>query len=260
MIDSILLQTNKKYFEYMEITFVSAFFIGLFSTVHCLGMCGGIIGALTVSLPEKIRNNRKRLIPYVTAYNFGRISSYSLAGALAGGFGSNLVALSPAYGHLVLQLFASTLMIGIGLYLAGWFPALVKIEHIGKPIWKKLEPISQRLIPVKSPGHAFLFGAVWGWLPCGLVYTALIWSTTAGSVKDGALLMLAFGAGTLPAVMIAGILTGWFTRLIRSTYIRPIVGLTIILVALITGYMALLHAGHQTSSEIDSNNHQHMQH
>ncbi|MCK4865904.1 MAG: sulfite exporter TauE/SafE family protein [Gammaproteobacteria bacterium] len=245
----------------MEITFVSAFFIGLFSTVHCLGMCGGIIGALTFSLPEKIRNNRKRLIPYVTAYNFGRIISYSLAGALAGGFGSNLIAFSPAYGHLVLQLFASTLMVGIGLYLAGWFPALVKIEHIGKPIWRKLEPISQKLIPVKSPGHAFLFGVVWGWLPCGLVYTALIWSTTAGSVKDGALLMLAFGAGTLPAVMIAGILTGWFTRLIRSTYIRPLVGLTIILVALITGYMALLHAGHQPASDNDSNNqHQHMQH
>ena len=246
----------------MEITFISAFFVGLFSTVHCLGMCGGIIGALTFSLPEEIRSSRKRLIPYVAAYNFGRISSYSLAGALAGGLGGNLIALSPAYGHLVLQLFASILMIGIGLYLAGWFPALVKIEHIGKPIWKKLEPISQKLIPVKSPVHAFLFGAVWGWLPCGLVYTALIWSTTAGGAKDGALLMLAFGAGTLPAVMIAGILTGWFTRLIRSTYVRPLVGITIIGVALVTGYLAILHSGHQPATANDTSNQhqQHMQH
>lgn len=245
----------------MEITFISAFFVGLFSTVHCFGMCGGIIGALTFSLPEKIRNNRKRLIPYIAAYNFGRISSYSLAGGLAGGLGGNLLALSPVYGHLVLQLFASILMIGIGLYLAGWFPALVKIEHIGKPIWKKLEPISQKLIPVKSPVHAYLFGIVWGWLPCGLVYTALIWSTTAGSTEDGVLLMLAFGMGTLPSVMIAGILTGWFTRLIRSTYIRPLVGLTIIIVALITGYLALLHSGHQPSYVNDSSKHeQHIQH
>ena len=221
-------------------------------------MCGGIIGALTFSLPEKIRNNRWHLIPYVSAYNFGRISSYCLAGALAGGLGDNLVALSPSYGHLVLQLFASILMIGIGLYLAGWFPAFVKIEHIGKPVWKKLEPISQKLIPVKSPGHAYLFGLVWGWLPCGLVYTALIWSTTAGSAKDGALLMLAFGVGTLPAVMIAGILTGWFTRLIRTSYIRPVVGLTIIIVALITGYMAMLHSGHQPLNDNDTNStHQH---
>lgn len=242
----------------MEITFISAFFVGLFSTVHCLGMCGGIIGALTFSLPEHIRNNRLRLIPYVSAYNFGRITSYCVAGALVGGLGDNIARLSPAYGHLILQLFASVLMIGIGLYLAGWLPAFAKIEHIGKPIWKKLEPISQKLIPVKSPSHAFLFGLVWGWLPCGLVYTALVWSTTAGSAKDGLLLMLAFGMGTLPAVMIAGILTGWFTRFIRAPYVRPIIGMIIILIALITGYLALLHSGHQPTSESGANNnHQH---
>ena len=249
----------------MEITFISAFFVGLFSTVHCIGMCGGIIGALTFSLPEHIRNNRWALIPYVSAYNAGRITSYSLAGALAGGLADNLAAFAPTYGHLVLQLFASILMVGIGLYLAGWFPAFAKIEHLGKPIWKKLEPISQKLIPVKSPAHAYLFGLVWGWLPCGLVYTALIWSATAASVKDGALLMLAFGLGTLPAVMIAGILTGWFTRLIRSTYIRPIIGLIIIIAALITGYLAILHSGHNHPAPTDgkettSNHQHHMQH
>jgi len=232
----------------MEITYISAFFVGLFSTVHCLGMCGGIIGALTFSLPEDIRSNRWRLIPYVSAYNLGRISSYTLIGALAGSLGNQVVELLPSYGHLVLQLFASTLMIGIGLYLAGWFPAFTRIERIGKPIWKKLEPISQKLIPVKSPWHAYLFGTVWGWLPCGLVYTALIWSVTASSAKEGALLMLAFGTGTLPAVMIAGILTGWFTRLIRSPYVRPIVGLTIIIMALVTGYLAILHSNHNATN------------
>ena len=240
----------------MELTFISAFFVGLFSTVHCLGMCGGIIGALTFSLPEHIRNNRWQLIPYVSAYNIGRITSYSIAGALVGSLGDSILGFLPSYGHLILQLLASALMVGIGLYLAGWFPAFVKIEHIGKPVWKKLEPISQKLIPVKSPRHAFLFGLVWGWLPCGLVYTALIWSATAGSAKDGALLMLAFGTGTLPAVMIAGILTGWFTRLIRSPYIRPVIGLIIIIVALITGYLALLHSTHQPLSENNAN-HQH---
>jgi len=227
----------------MELTFISAFFVGLFSTIHCLGMCGGIIGALTFSLPEHIRNNRWRLIPYVSAYNTGRITSYCVAGALAGSLGDGIIKFTPQYGHLALQLFATTLMIGIGLYLAGWFPAFARIEHIGKPVWKKLEPISQKLIPVKTPGHAFLFGIVWGWLPCGLVYTALIWSATASSAKDGALLMLAFGAGTLPTVMIAGILTGWFVRLSRSTYIRPLVGITVIIMALVTGYIALEHGG-----------------
>lgn len=227
----------------MEITFFSAFFVGLFSTLHCVGMCGGIIGALTFSLPEHIRNNRLRLITYVFAYNFGRITSYVIAGALIGGLGDQISGLAPQYGHFVLQLFASVLMLGIGLYLAGWFPAFTKIEQLGKPIWNKLEPISQKLIPVKSPSHAYLFGLVWGWLPCGLVYTALIWSGTAGTAQDGALLMLAFGAGTLPTVMIAGILTGMFVRLSRSTYIRPIVGLTVIFMALVTGYLALEHSG-----------------
>jgi len=229
----------------MEVTFISAFFVGLFSTLHCVGMCGGIIGALTFSLPEHIRNNRWRLIPYVSAYNFGRITSYTLAGAFVGSFGENIVSLAPQNGHLVLQLFASILMIGIGLYLAGWFPAFVKIEHIGKPIWKKLEPISQKLISVKSPSHAYLFGIVWGWLPFGLVYTELIWSSTASSAKDGALLMLAFGAGTLPTVMVAGILTGWFVRLTQNKHARSLVGLSVIMMAILTAYLALQHAGMQ---------------
>ena len=227
----------------MEITFISAFFIGLFSTLHCVGMCGGIIGALTFSLPESIRNNKWSLIPYVSAYNLGRITSYTFAGALAGGLGDQIAGLAPQYGHLILQLFAAILMLGIGLYLAGWFPAFSKIEHFGKPIWKQLEPLSQKLIPVKNPKHAYLFGLVWGWLPCGLVYTALIWSSTAGSAKEGALLMLAFGLGTLPTVMIAGILTGWFVRLSRSTYIRPLVGIVIIIMAVATAYLALQHIG-----------------
>jgi len=80
------------------------------------------------------------------------------------------------------------------------------------------------------------------------VYTALIWSVTASSAKDGALLMLAFGAGTLPAVMVAGILTGWLTRLIRSPYVRTSAGVIIILMALGTGYLAVLHSNHNAAN------------
>ena len=246
----------------MEITLISAFFVGLFSTVHCIGMCGGIIGALTFSLPQQVRENRGNLIIYVSAYNLGRITSYTLVGALVGGLSHSLENIFPTYGHLVLQIFASLLMIGIGLYLAGWFPAFAKIEHLGKPIWRKLEPISQKLIPVKNPIHAYIFGLIWGWLPCGLVYTALLWSVTAGSVTSGALLMLVFGLGTLPAVMIAGILTGWLTRLIRTPYIRPIIGIIIIIAALVTGYLAILHSDHHSANAGDgTQTHQHhMQH
>jgi sulfite exporter TauE/SafE len=228
----------------MEIHYLNAFLVGLFSTLHCIGMCGGIIGAITFSLPTEIRESRWRLAPYISAYNLGRITSYTLAGALAGMLGHLFSNSFQQYGHLVLQSLATILMIAIGLYLAGWFPRFASVEHIGKPLWNKLEPVSRKLLPVKSPFHAYLFGMIWGWLPCGLVYSALLWSTSGEAGVNGALFMLAFGIGTLPTVVTAGILTGWFVRLMRLPYLRPIVGISIIALALFTGYLAFEHAGH----------------
>ena len=228
----------------MEIHYLNAFLVGLFSTLHCIGMCGGIIGAITFSLPTEIRESRWRLAPYISAYNLGRISSYTLAGALAGMLGHFFSNSFQQYGHLVLQSLATILMIAIGLYLAGWFPRFASVEHIGKPLWNKLEPVSRKLLPVKSPFHAYLFGMIWGWLPCGLVYSALLWSTSGEAGVNGALFMLAFGIGTLPTVVTAGILTGWFVRLTRLPYLRPIVGISIIALALFTGYLAFEQAGH----------------
>lgn len=229
----------------MDIALVSAFVVGLFSTLHCLGMCGGIIGALTFSLPQEIRQHRWRLFPYISAYNLGRITSYTAAGALMGWLGDQLFELiNPNAGHLILQGIASAMMIGIGLYLAGWFPRFAMIEHVGRPLWQKLEPWGKKLIPVRSPLHAWLFGVVWGWLPCGLVYSALIISGTAGDAVYGALFMLSFGAGTLPSVMTAGILTGWMARLSRMSRLRTAVGLLLILLAIASFYLTWSH-GHQ---------------
>jgi sulfite exporter TauE/SafE len=228
----------------MEISYINALLVGLFSTLHCIGMCGGIIGAITFSLPEEIRESRWRLTPYISAYNLGRITSYTLAGAVAGTLGQFFSESFQQYGHLALQLLATLLMVAIGLYLAGWFPRFAAVEKLGKPIWNKLEPISRQLLPVKNPLHAYLFGMIWGWLPCGLVYSALLWSTSGETPISGALFMLAFGIGTLPTVMTAGILTGWFMRLHRLPYLRPVVGITIIILALATGYLAFEHANH----------------
>jgi sulfite exporter TauE/SafE len=228
----------------MEFSYLNAFLVGLFSTLHCIGMCGGIIGAITFSLPQEIRESRWRLTPYISAYNLGRVTSYTLAGVIAGTLGQIFSDSFQQYGHLILQSLATLLMIAIGLYLAGWFPRFATVEQLGKPIWKKLEPISKKLLPVKSPYHAFLFGMVWGWLPCGLVYSALLWSTSGETPLNGALFMFLFGVGTLPTVMTAGILTGWFMRLHRLPYLRPIVGITIIILALATGYLGFEHAQH----------------
>ncbi len=229
----------------MELTLFSVFVVGLFSTLHCLGMCGGIIGALTFSLPPDVRADRWRLTGYVAAYNAGRLFSYTLAGAIAGGVGEQLIRLlSPQHGRLILLWLATLFMVGIGLYLAGWFPRFAALESLGRPLWRRLEPLGQRLLPVSSPWQALLFGAVWGWLPCGLVYSVLLWSVTTGSALQGALFMLLFGAGTLPAVMTTGILTGWMTRFSRLPGLRQSIGLLLILLAVISFGLNLEHAGH----------------
>lgn len=229
----------------MDLTLISAFIVGLFSTLHCLGMCGGIIGALTFSLPPAVRNHRLHLAAYIAAYNTGRVLSYTIAGMIAGGLGSTLInLLSPRYGHVLLLALASLIMAGIGLYLAGWFPRFAIIEQLGRPLWRRLEPLGQKLLPVHSPLQAFLFGLVWGWLPCGLVYSALIWSSSAGSATHGALFMLFFGAGTLPSVMTAGMITGWMTRLSRLPGLRIAIGVSLILMALYSLYLNLEHIDH----------------
>lgn len=216
-----------------DISLVGAFLVGLASTLHCIGMCGGIIGALTFGLPEPVRSHRRKILPYVSAYNLGRISSYTLFGALMGFVGAELFHnLSPQYGHAILSWLAAVIMIGIGLYLAGLLPWFVLIEKLGTPLWKKLEPLGKKLLPVRSPAHAFLFGMIWGWLPCGMVYSALAWAASSGDAWMGAKLMFAFGAGTLPATLAAGVFTGWMSKLARNRVLRVITGISIIAMAI----------------------------
>lgn len=220
----------------MELSLATAFIIGIASTLHCLGMCGGISGALTFSLPAEVRRSRWRLSGYSLAFGVGRVGSYAMAGGIAGAVGAIL--LQVVSDIQPLQLFARTLaaavLAGIGLYLAGWFPRFAQLERIGAPVWRRLEPHARRLLPVSSPLQALLFGAAWGWLPCGLVYSMLIWTLTTGEALQSALLMLAFGLGTLPGVMTAGILTARLAHLARKAPLRQIIGLTIVAVAVAT--------------------------
>lgn len=219
----------------MEYSLLFALTVGFFSTLHCLGMCGGIIGALSFSLPEQVRQNRWRALPYLLGYNTGRILSYTAAGALIGYMGMAVFTnISPKYGHAVLQWIAALFMIAIGLYLAGWFPRFALVENLGKPLWRKLEPIGQRLLPVKSPAQAIVFGLVWGWLPCGLVYAAVVYAAASGSAANGALFMAFFGLGTLPTVLSAGILAHWVARLSQMPQLKRGAGVFIILLAVLT--------------------------
>jgi len=163
-----------------------------------------------------------------------------------------------------LQGLAALVLVSIGLYLAGWFPRFAGIEAMGAPLWKRLEPLGRRLLPVRSPAAALVFGAIWGWLPCGLVYSALLWTTTTGGGANGALTMLAFGAGTLPGVMSAGVFTGWLARVTRLPYVRQGLGVLLIVMAVISLWLAANapadHSAHLLHSQQGQQDQQHQQH
>jgi sulfite exporter TauE/SafE len=214
-------------------SYFAAFLMGLFSSLHCVGMCGSIIGTLTLSLAPEIRNNKKLLLPFVVNYNLGRIFSYTLAGALAGIIETVLtLGLGEAHGHRLLQLISAAIMAAAGMYIAGWFSRFAYIEKMGLHFWKAVEPYGRKLIPVQNIKQAFLFGMVWGWLPCGLVYAALALAASSGTVGHSAITMLAFGIGTLPAVVGIGIMTGIITSLSRMQHVKQGIGLFMIILAL----------------------------
>ena len=215
-------------------SYFAAFAMGLLSSMHCIGMCGSIIGTLTLSLKPEIRNKKSTLLPYVFNYNLGRICSYTLAGFIVGFLGTLFVLpFGSEYGHRILQILSAIVMVSAGLYLAGWFPRFAYIERIGVHFWKLIEPFGRKLMPVSSYSQAYLFGLVWGWLPCGLVYAALALAATTGNAVHSGLTMLAFGLGTLPAVVGIGIMTGLLTRLAKVKRFKQAVGLLLILTALI---------------------------
>lgn len=221
-------------------SYLAAVLMGLLSSLHCIGMCGSIIGTLTLSLTPELRNSKSRLFSIIFNYNFGRIISYGLAGALVGVLESFLsLPFTQGQAHRLLQLISAAIMTGAGLYIAGWFPRFAYIEKLGTRFWKLIEPYGRKLIPVKTHTQALLFGMVWGWLPCGLIYTALALAATTGNIVQSAITMFAFGLGTLPAVMGVGIMTPLLTRLSKAQQFKRIVGVLFIVFALLAAFPSL---------------------
>ena len=207
----------------------AAFVFGLLGGAHCIGMCGGIMSALTFAVPPSMRSP-VRLSGLLLGYNLGRIGSYMMAGALAAGLGT-LIALSPQ-ARLGLQALAAVMLILMALYIADWWKGLLKVEAIGRRLWRHLEPAGRRLMPVVRVPQAFALGAVWGWLPCGLVYSMLAWSLAIADPWRGAALMGAFGLGTLPALLATGLAARQLGALIRHPATRTLAALSIIAFAL----------------------------
>ncbi len=215
-----------------DVSLLAAFLVGLLGGVHCVGMCGGIVGALSLGLPEAQRSGSQRWI-YLLAYNLARLSSYTLAGGLLGGVGwlaanwSGLHQLQQA-----LQLLAALFMVALGLYLGGWWLGLARVERAGGIVWNRLEPLGRRFLPVRTPLQAFLLGLIWGWLPCGLVYSVLVWSISTGDPFYGAALLFSFGLGTLPNLLLMGAAAAGLSARVRDPRTRRLAGFLVILFGL----------------------------
>ncbi|MBL8419013.1 MAG: sulfite exporter TauE/SafE family protein [Dechloromonas sp.] len=216
--------------------YLALFLVGLLGGTHCVGMCGGIVGALSLGAPARWSMH--------LAYNAGRILSYGVAGALAGALGAASLALDgPAPVRLTLYLLANLMLVALGLYLLGVTRALAFTERAGQHLWRHIQPLTRRFVPAKTVTQAFPLGVLWGWLPCGLVYSALTTALGAGSPGCGALLMLAFGLGTLPNLLLAGILLARVNEFVRRPLVRIASGLLVLGFGIygLIGLMRLLH-------------------
>lgn len=207
---------------------LALFLVGLLGGTHCVGMCGGIVGALSMGAAVRTPGAPGASFPLHLAYNLGRVLSYTLAGAIVGALGgASLVLAGQLPLRLALYVVANLMLIALGFYLMGVTRALAFTERLGQNLWRRIQPLTQRFLPARSVAQAFPLGMLWGWLPCGLVYSALATALAAGSAKQGALLMLAFGLGTLPNLLLAGLLLVRLRHLVQNPAVRRGAGLLV---------------------------------
>ncbi|MFC7516942.1 sulfite exporter TauE/SafE family protein [Herbaspirillum sp. GCM10030257] len=228
--------------------------VGLLGSVHCVGMCGGIVSAFSVT-------SRRRVIPIapmaaaqmampqsaeftdamrVTAYNAGRLTSYATAGAIAGGLAQGLSALSFMSSlQAILYLLANLMLVALGLYLMDAWQGLTRLEAAGRGVWSRVQPLTKRLLPADSFGKAFALGSLWGWVPCGMVYSVLMSAMLAGSALQGAAVMFAFGTGTLPALMAMGLFGVQLQRVLHHRHVRLASGIVVLLFGILGLYRAV---------------------
>ena len=208
-----------------ETGYFAVFLIGLLGGTHCIGMCGGIVSALTVQLPGQ----RRREWPLHLAYNLGRITSYTVAGAVMGAIGTVGMLFNDILPiQLGLYVAANLMLVALGLYLTGFTRALSGVEKLGHRLWARIQPLTRRFLPARSVAQAFPLGLLWGFLPCGLVYSVLATAPVTGAAERGAGLMLAFGLGTLPNLMLAGMLLKRLRDVVRNQVVRTGSGLVVL--------------------------------
>lgn len=229
------------------------FVIGLIGSVHCVGMCGGIVGAISVAaaparpFPVAVAACREThpgaLAPLlrVVSYNAGRIGSYAVAGAIAGGVVGGARTLA---GVSTMQIggywLANLMLVALGLYLMDAWRGLAYLEMGGQFIWRRIRPLTKHLLPLDSSLKMLAVGGLWGWLPCGMVYSVLLTAMLTGSALSGAAVMAAFGVGTLPTLLLLGLSGAQLKNCMQRRPVRLLSGL----IVLGFGMLGLFRAAH----------------
>ncbi len=226
----------------MDSLVLAAFLVGVAGGVHCVGMCGGIVMAVTLR-SAAVRNvspgagelaaggrEGAGLLSFQLAFNFGRIATYGVIGGVVGAVGSLGLLLDSVFPvQLALRVIASALIILVGLYVAGYGSSVVKgLERAGGGVWRVAQRLGGGCFPPDTPGRALVAGSVWGWLPCGLVYSVLATTLVSGSAVRGATIMLAFGLGTLPALIATGLLADRLRRAMQRPAVRLAAGMLVV--------------------------------
>lgn len=224
----------------MSLALFPVFVVGLLGSVHCVGMCGGIVGAFSAvpagavrGFPVPVTVHASAVMGVqsarVLAYNSGRIGSYMVAGALAGGLGGGVRTLASlaalqAGGYLL----ANLMLVALGLYLMDAWRGLAVLEGAGAHLWRRLRPLGAALQPLDSPLKMLALGSLWGWLPCGMVYSVLLTAFMSGSAAAGASVMLAFGLGTLPMLLALGMAGARLRGVLQRRGVRRGAGLVVL--------------------------------
>lgn len=206
-----------------ELSLVPAFLAGLLGGVHCAGMCGGLVAAFSLGLPGD-----RSAVALQVACNLGRVATYVGLGAVAGTLGAGTLVFERTLPVQKILFGASCLMlIGLGLHLAGVFARFAAIERIGNGLWRRVQPLLARVLPIRSARSALAAGLLWGFLPCGLVYSGIVLALASASAAHGALVMASFGAGTLPNLLAMGLLAGRLQRFLQDRRVRTLAGIAV---------------------------------
>ena len=205
----------------------TAFFAGLLGAGHCFGMCGGIAGGFGAL------SARGGAVRSALAFNGARILSYALLGGIAAailGVTGEFLSL-PQWGRW-LRWVTAVLIALIGLQFLLNLKVLAVIERSGARLWSRISPAVHRAAGAKGWRGRIALGLAWGLLPCGLVYTILLTAASTGDFAYGALVMLAFGMGTLPALLGMTLWAPALAALLRDHIFRRAIGIALILLAI----------------------------